>query len=101
MRLLAHEDGSYEWVPPADYRVAEVRLLDSAGSVGMSATVAASASDSPTPTPRGASLRCLDPEGWLPLAWRSVTVREHESRYALPLLDAVRERGFHTADVRG
>lgn len=33
-RLLAHEDGSYEWVPPADYRVAEVRLLDDAGSVG-------------------------------------------------------------------
>jgi adenine-specific DNA-methyltransferase len=34
MRLLAHEDGSYEWVPPSDYRVAEVRLLDSAGAVG-------------------------------------------------------------------
>lgn len=34
LRLLAHEDGSYEWVPPADYRVAEVRLLHDAGSVG-------------------------------------------------------------------
>jgi adenine-specific DNA-methyltransferase len=34
MRLLAHEEGSYEWVSAADYRVAEVRLLDSAGSVG-------------------------------------------------------------------
>jgi adenine-specific DNA-methyltransferase len=33
-RLLAHEDGSYEWVRPADYRVAEVRLLDAAGTVG-------------------------------------------------------------------
>lgn len=33
-RLLAHEDGSYEWVPPADYRVAEVRLLHDAGTVG-------------------------------------------------------------------
>ena len=22
LRLLSHEDGSYEWVPPADYRVA-------------------------------------------------------------------------------
>lgn len=33
-RLLAHEDGSYEWLPPSDYRVAEVRLLDNAGSVG-------------------------------------------------------------------
>lgn len=27
MRLLAQEDGSYQWVPPADYRVSEVRLL--------------------------------------------------------------------------
>ena len=33
-RLLAHEDGSYEWVPPSDYRVAEVRLLDTAATVG-------------------------------------------------------------------
>ncbi len=34
LRLLAHEDGSYEWVPPSDYRVAEVRLLHDAGTVG-------------------------------------------------------------------
>lgn len=34
LRLLAHEDGSYEWVPPSDYRVAEVRLLDNAATVG-------------------------------------------------------------------
>src|SRR5947207_15876398 len=34
LALLAHEDGSYEWVPPSDYRVAEVRLLDDAGTVG-------------------------------------------------------------------
>jgi adenine-specific DNA-methyltransferase len=33
-RLLAHEDGSYMWVDPSDYRVAEVRLLDDAGTVG-------------------------------------------------------------------
>jgi adenine-specific DNA-methyltransferase len=33
-RLLAQEDGSYEWVDPADYRVAEVRLLDLVGQVG-------------------------------------------------------------------
>jgi adenine-specific DNA-methyltransferase len=32
--LLAHEDGSYEWVPPSDYRVAEVRLLRDAASFG-------------------------------------------------------------------
>lgn len=33
-RLLAREDGSYEWLPPSDYRVAEVRLLHDAESVG-------------------------------------------------------------------
>ena len=33
-RLLAHEDGSYEWVLPSDYRVAEVRLLHDVVSVG-------------------------------------------------------------------
>jgi len=33
-RLLAAEDGSYEWVDPSDYRVAEVRLLEDVGSVG-------------------------------------------------------------------
>lgn len=32
--LLADENGDYEWVPPADYRVAEVRLLDTAATVG-------------------------------------------------------------------
>lgn len=34
LRLLAHEDGSYEWVQPSDYRVAEVRLLHSTEAVG-------------------------------------------------------------------
>lgn len=34
LRLLAHEDGSYEWAPPSDYRVAEVRLLDNAATSG-------------------------------------------------------------------
>lgn len=34
LRLLAHEDGQYEWVPPSDYRVAEVRLLDDMVTVG-------------------------------------------------------------------
>jgi adenine-specific DNA-methyltransferase len=33
-RLLAHEDGSYEWLPPSDYRVAEVRLLREVEAVG-------------------------------------------------------------------
>lgn len=35
LRLLAHEDGRYEWVPPSDYRVAEVRLLDDVATVGV------------------------------------------------------------------
>jgi len=34
LRLLAHEDESYEWVPASDYRVAEVRLLHDAGTAG-------------------------------------------------------------------
>jgi adenine-specific DNA-methyltransferase len=34
LRLLAHEDGSYEWLSPADYRVAEVRLLNAVSAVG-------------------------------------------------------------------
>lgn len=34
LRLLAHGDGSYEWVPRSDYRVAEVRLLHNRGVAG-------------------------------------------------------------------
>ena len=34
LRLLAHEDGSYEWLDPSDYRVAEVRLLNDVDAVG-------------------------------------------------------------------
>jgi len=34
LRLLAHEDGSYEWTDPGDYRVAEVRLLRGGSTVG-------------------------------------------------------------------
>jgi adenine-specific DNA-methyltransferase len=32
--LLSHEDGSYEWTEPGDYRVAEVRLLHNVTTVG-------------------------------------------------------------------
>ena len=35
LRLLADDDGSYTWVSPSDYRVAEVRLLRDAGVVGI------------------------------------------------------------------
>ncbi len=34
LRLLAQEDGSYEWVSPSDYRVAEVRLLEDVATIG-------------------------------------------------------------------
>ena len=34
LRLLAHEDGRYEWLPSSDYRVNEVRLLHDTGVVG-------------------------------------------------------------------
>lgn len=34
LRLLAEADGSYQWVDPADHRVAEARLLKDAGTVG-------------------------------------------------------------------
>lgn len=33
-RLLAHDNSTYEWVDPADYRVAEIRLLHSVATVG-------------------------------------------------------------------
>lgn len=34
MRLLSHDDVSYEWVDPSDWRVAEVRLLQLVETVG-------------------------------------------------------------------
>jgi adenine-specific DNA-methyltransferase len=34
LRLLPDEDGGYTWVPAADFRVAEVRLLHEAATVG-------------------------------------------------------------------
>ena len=38
LRLLAGEDGGYTWVPPSDYRVAEVRLLHDQIEVGETAS---------------------------------------------------------------
>jgi adenine-specific DNA-methyltransferase len=34
LALLRNEDRTYEWVPPSDFRVAEVRLLRDAGATG-------------------------------------------------------------------
>ncbi len=38
LRLLAHEDGRYEWTDRGDHRVAEVRLLHEVGVVGEEAS---------------------------------------------------------------
>lgn len=43
--LLWTEDGSYRWLPPSDYRVAEVRLLHDAGEVGQVAADSRRAAD--------------------------------------------------------
>ncbi len=45
MRLLAHEDGRYEWVSASDYRVAETRLLHNVTGVGDVGPDTARASD--------------------------------------------------------
>lgn len=34
LRLLAHDDATYEWVDPSEFRVSEVRLLRSVTAVG-------------------------------------------------------------------
>jgi adenine-specific DNA-methyltransferase len=34
LRLLANDDGTYEWVEPTDFRVSEVRLLHNVATVG-------------------------------------------------------------------
>lgn len=45
LRLLADEAGGYTWVPPADYRVAEVRLLHDMQEVGETRGVRSRARD--------------------------------------------------------
>jgi hypothetical protein len=48
LRLLADDDGSYEWVAPSDYRVAEARLLHNSGTTG---AVAATSVEQPQAAP--------------------------------------------------
>ncbi len=45
LTLLAHENQTYEWVDPADYRVSEVRLLHDVAKVGHTATDSRRAGD--------------------------------------------------------
>ena len=44
-RLLAHRNEGYEWVPPHDYRVSEVRLLRDAALVGRTRAADSRSSD--------------------------------------------------------
>ncbi len=64
LRLLAEEDGAYQWVAPSDYRVAEVRLLDDAGAVGETRSRAERAKDNLLI--RGDALNALTSLGELP-----------------------------------
>lgn len=64
LRLLAQDDGSYEWVQPADYRVAEVRLLHSVATVGKVGSDKARAKDNLLI--RGDALNALTSLGRLP-----------------------------------
>lgn len=45
LRLLANRKEGYEWVPPHDYRVSEVRLLRDAALVGLTGTTESRSSD--------------------------------------------------------
>jgi adenine-specific DNA-methyltransferase len=80
LRLLAHEDGSYEWVPPSDYRVAEVRLLRDAGTIGETAPDARRATDNLLI--RGDALNALTSLGAIP-----EFAREYVGRVKLAYLD--------------
>ena len=64
LRLLAEEDGAYQWVPPSDYRVAEVRLLDEASTVGQTRARAERVKDNLLI--RGDALNALTSLGELP-----------------------------------
>jgi adenine-specific DNA-methyltransferase len=61
--LLAHEDQSYEWVDPSDYRVSEIRLLHDVSTVG---TVAATHRASDNLLIRGDALHALNSLSQIP-----------------------------------
>ncbi len=78
--LLAHENGSYEWIPSSDYRVAEVRLLHGAGTVGKVETERARAKDNLLI--RGDALNALNSLSELP-----EFAREYVGKVKLAYLD--------------
>jgi adenine-specific DNA-methyltransferase len=61
--LLAHENQSYEWVDPSDYRVSETRLLHDVSTVG---TVAATHRASDNLLIRGDALHALNSLNQIP-----------------------------------
>jgi adenine-specific DNA-methyltransferase len=61
--LLAHENQSYEWVDPSDYRVSEIRLLHDVSTVG---TVAATHRASDNLLIRGDALHALNSLNQIP-----------------------------------
>lgn len=81
-RLLAAEDGSYEWLPPADYRIAEVRLLDHAALVGDTRQERSRARAKDNLLIRGDALNALTSLTGLP-----EFAREYEGRVKLAYLD--------------
>ncbi len=79
LRLLSDDEGRYEWVPPSDYRVAEVRLLHTVTDVGDVGDLATG-----NPMIRGDALNAL----------RSLTrVRENEPGDCASCEDADRQDG--------
>lgn len=87
-RLLAYEDGSYVWVPPSDYRVAEVRLLDDAGTVGEVSPPYTRAADNLLI--RGDALRVVAVHPHRPVLPKQPLYPRARSTYALHMISSVR-----------
>jgi adenine-specific DNA-methyltransferase len=81
-RLLAGEDGTYEWLPPADYRIAEVRLLDDSALVGETRPEKSKARAKDNLLIRGDALNALTSLTGLP-----EFSREYENQVKLAYLD--------------
>lgn len=81
-RLLAAEDGNYEWLSPADYRIAEIRLLDDAALVGETRPEKSRARAKDNLLIRGDALNALTSLAGLP-----EFSREYENQVKLAYLD--------------
>lgn len=52
LRLPARQDGSHEWIPPSDFRIAEVRLLHAISSNPSTISSGGIRVRHPSPAPR-------------------------------------------------